>query len=125
MNKVSHFEVPVEDLKEAQKFYGEVFGWQFKPWSEDYVSVRTVKSDSEGKSTEVGGINGGLQKKGPRAKSVTFVMEVDDIDKTLEDIESRGGSIAVPKEKMGDMGFYAQFEDPEGNRLGLFQSLEK
>ena len=26
MNKVVHFEIPVDDVKRAQKFYGEVFG---------------------------------------------------------------------------------------------------
>lgn len=125
MNKVSHFEIPTDDLKKAQQFYGDIFGWRFKPWSDEYVSVQTINSDVDGKPLEMGGINGGLQKKGPRAKGPTFVIEVNDIDRAILDIEKRGGTIVVPKENMEGKGHYAQFEDPEGNRLGLFQSTEE
>ncbi len=123
MNKVSHFEIPADNLDQARDLYSKVFGWTIKEWDDSgsYLSVRTVPSDDEGNPTEPGGINGGIQKRGPRAKNPTFVIEVEDIDKAIEDIEANGGSVAVNKEDMGGMGQYAQFEDPEGNRLGLFQ----
>ena len=34
MGRVVHFEVHVEDMERAKKFYGEVFGWKFEDWSE-------------------------------------------------------------------------------------------
>lgn len=30
MNKVVHFEIPVDDLERAQKFYKSVFGWKME-----------------------------------------------------------------------------------------------
>ncbi|WP_241451454.1 VOC family protein [Arsenicicoccus dermatophilus] len=29
-----HFEIHVDDLERAKRFYGECFGWQFQDWSE-------------------------------------------------------------------------------------------
>ena len=49
------------------------------------------------------------------------MIQVDSIDNTLRNIETLGGKVAIPKESIGDMGFYAQFDDPEGNTIGLFQ----
>ena len=32
MPRVVHFEIPADDLGRAQRFYGDVFGWQFQKW---------------------------------------------------------------------------------------------
>lgn len=123
-NRVMHFELPASDLAKAQSFYGTVFGWKFRPWDENYVSVIAAESDAEHRSTEVGAINGGLQKKGPRAQTPTIVVDVDDIDVTIVEVQAHGGTVAIPKEAMSGMGYYAQIEDPDGNRVGLFQSMK-
>ena len=34
MGRLVHFEIHVEDMDRAKKFYGEVFGWKFEDWSE-------------------------------------------------------------------------------------------
>ena len=34
MGKVIHFEIHVDDMERAKKFYGEVFGWSFQDWSD-------------------------------------------------------------------------------------------
>jgi hypothetical protein len=51
-----------------------------------------------------------------------ITIDVDDIDATLAEIESRGGSTVEKKIPVGDMGFAAYFTDSEGNLLGLWQS---
>ncbi len=122
MNKVVHFEIPAKNLPMAQKFYSKAFGWKFNKWGKDYSVAIASKLDKKGRGKEAGAINGGIQKKGPRAKSVTIVLETKNIDDSLKKVKANGGKIAIPKEKMGDFGFYAQFDDTEGNRLGLFQS---
>ena len=35
-----------------------------------------------------------------------------------------GGNILYPKTSVGDLGFVAEFEDSEGNRIALHQSIE-
>ncbi len=34
MGRLVHFEIHVNDMDRAKKFYGEVFGWSFQDWSE-------------------------------------------------------------------------------------------
>ena len=34
MGRLIHFEIHVDDMERAKKFYGEVFGWTFEDWSE-------------------------------------------------------------------------------------------
>ena len=121
MDKVVHFEIPAGDLEKAKKFYSEVFGWQIMPYNDWYLSVVAAESDGNKMSKEKGAINGGIQKRGPRAKMPTIIIQVKNIDDSSAKIKKNGGKIAVEKEKISDMGFYAQFDDTEGNRIGLFQ----
>ena len=59
MNKVIHFEIPVDDVERAKKFYGSIFGWQLKDEPEmDYVMVTTVETGEHGPKVP-GAINGG------------------------------------------------------------------
>ena len=120
-SKVTHFEIPAVNLERAQKFYGDIFGWTFNPYDDDYVMVTASECDDLGAPIEYGTINGGLQRKGPRAQTPTIVISVENIDTALKKIIELGGKVVIQKEMMGDMGSYAQFEDPEGNRLGLFE----
>ena len=34
MGRLVHFEIHVNDMERAKKFYGEVFGWSFQDWSD-------------------------------------------------------------------------------------------
>lgn len=124
-NKVVHFEIPADNLEKAQKFYGDVFGWTFKKFDDDYIMIIAAETDKDGRTSEVGAINGGLQKRGPRALAPTLVIGVEDIDNALAMVKGNGGTVAVNKDKVGDEGYYAQFNDPEGNRIGLFQYVSK
>ena len=51
-----------------------------------------------------------------------LVVEVDDIEATLEQVEKRGGATVSAKQAVGEMGFSAYFTDPEGNLMGLWQN---
>ena len=125
MDKVVHFEIPASDMAGAQEFYSKIFGWQFVKYNDWYSTVRTVEVDENMMPKESGAINGGLQKRNYKAVSPTVVISVDDIDAKIMQIEKAGGKVVVPKEAIGDMGFYAQFFDPDGNRIGLFQASKK
>jgi len=45
MDKVTHFEIPADDMKREQKFLQSVFGWKSEGWDEDYYHVKTVEMD--------------------------------------------------------------------------------
>jgi predicted enzyme related to lactoylglutathione lyase len=51
-----------------------------------------------------------------------ITIEVDDIDRALETINSLGGSTVRPKMPVMDMGFAAYFRDCEDNLMGLWQN---
>ncbi len=34
MGRLVHLEIHVDDMEQAKKFYGEVFGWSFQDWSD-------------------------------------------------------------------------------------------
>ncbi len=68
--------------------------------------------------TGEGGINGGIGRS-EDADRVTFYVQVDDLEKTLEGIEGRGGKTLVPPTEIPNMVTFALFQDPAGNTVGL------
>ncbi|NUR07011.1 MAG: VOC family protein [Nocardioidaceae bacterium] len=122
--RVVHFEVPFEDQERAIGFYSEVFGWQIQPLPEmSYVMVTTGPSAPQGGGPEEPGfVNGGMLARNAPIGGPVLVLEVEDIDKSLEQIGERGGTTVEAKVAVGDMGFSAYFRDPEGNLMGLWQS---
>ncbi|HEY43579.1 MAG TPA: VOC family protein [Anaerolineae bacterium] len=55
---------------------------------------------------------------------VLVYIRTSDIDTTLKKIESLGGKTLVPKTEIPNIGWFAFFADPTGNRVGLFTGLE-
>ena len=48
-------------------------------------------------------------------------FKTENIDETLKLVTSNGGQILYPKTDNG-IGFVAEFEDTEGNRIALYRS---
>jgi predicted enzyme related to lactoylglutathione lyase len=124
--RVTHFEIPADDVERAQAFYREAFGWRIQPVPEmNYTLISTTDTDENGFPKEPGAINGGLMTRGGTFTAPVITIEADDIDDTLLTVEKLGGAVAAPKMAVGDMGFAAYFTDPEGNVIGLWQSARK
>ena len=124
--RVVHFEIPFDDGDRARSFYKEIFGWQVMEMPEmSYTIVTSGPSNHQG-PTESGYINGGML---PRTQASTagpvIVVDVDSIDQTLERIGGQGGTTVVGKTPVGDMGFAAYFTDPEGNVVGLWETVPR
>ena len=125
-HKVVHFEIPTSDMKKARAFYEKVFDWKLEAMGDGgYCMAETTPSDADGMPTEAGGINGGFYKRESKQDHPTFVVLTDDLDKTIADIEKAGGTITTPKHPIGEWGFMADFTDPEGNDMGLWQQPKK
>ena len=125
MDPVQHFQIPIDDVERAKKFYQEVFGWEIRSFPEiNYHAITTVPTDEQGHPTTPGGINGGLFERGTHGHdSISVVVTVESIDNCLTRIQLAGGKVAVPKTPVGGFGFFAQLCDTEGNILGLWQNL--
>ncbi len=126
MQPITHFELPSDDLDRATSFYAEVFGWDIEeiPMGDDvYTSVITTREGEHSDNGTSGGINGAIIDRETPLTHPIITMEVASIDMYLEAVESAGGSVVFPKSDANGMGYYAYFEDTEGNVLGLWESL--
>ncbi|MBI3619301.1 VOC family protein [Candidatus Peregrinibacteria bacterium] len=129
MDKVVHFEIPVNDLDEARKFYS-IFGWELQDWpmpdGSTYVGVRTVSVDEKTRiPKEPGAINGGIMKRTKDVKAPVLAINVSSLDEKIKQVEKAGGSLVMPKVEMMGMGFYAYVQDPSGNVVGLWEDAKK
>jgi len=125
MDKVVHFEIPADDTARAREFYGSVFEWNLQPMQGyDYTMALTTPVDQKTQMpTEPGAINGGIRKRSAETPTPVIVVSVDSIDQSLKKIESEGGSTVLPRTEMSGMGAYAYFKDPEGNIMGLWETI--
>jgi uncharacterized protein len=120
MARVSHFDISALDTERAISFYEDIFKWKFKKWDSDDMEYWMITTGPKSQT----GINGGLAKR-VKDNYVVNTIEVKSIDKTIEQIKEYGGKITVEKSPIPGVGYYAQFEDTEGNLLGLMEPSKK
>ncbi|MCX6728384.1 MAG: VOC family protein [Candidatus Saccharibacteria bacterium] len=127
-NNIVHFEIYVDDLERAQKFYTEVLGWAFDYRKDyDYTLVYPGGKVTEGPATV--GVNGGMMKRNAPAPSddkaspnaFVCTISVDDVDATLEKVTANGGRIDVPAMEVPGVGRLAYVRDSEMNLIGLLK----
>lgn len=123
--RVVHFEIPYDDGDRARGFYSEAFGWDLQSWGDGAYTLVSTGPTGESGASEPGFINGGMMQREAPYGSPIIVIEVDDIDASLETVERLGGTTAMARQPVGDMGWSAYFKDPEGNLLGLFQAARQ
>lgn len=119
---VVHFEVTGKDGKALQSFFSQVFDWEIEADNEfNYGTVKGSESATYGQ-----GIGGGIAQ-GPDGYSghTTFYVEVPDVEATLKQVESLGGSRMMgPDEVMPGLTI-GLFTTPEGQVIGVMQEPPK
>jgi uncharacterized protein len=116
-NAVVYFEIPVTEMDRAVKFYTAVFRFSFEKDTIDNNEMALFPFTES--ST---GISGALAKGEiykPSKNGTLIYFRTDDIDETLQLVKQNEGKILYPKTSNGDLGFAAEFEDSEGNRIAL------
>lgn len=128
MGRIVHFEIHVDDMERAKKFYGEIFGWRFEDWT-DFAGM-TYFGAVTGDSSEHG-IDGALmQRQGPPPEKnqpmngFACTMGVEDYDSIEAKILSNGGILAMPKYALPGMAWQGYYIDTEGNVFGIHQPDE-
>ncbi len=119
MNTIAYFEIQSSDTARDIKFYETVFGWKFI--KEEFVPIEYYR-------IETNSINGGLLKrpaKVPPTESGTnaFVcsVQVENFDKTNEQILQIGGQVALPKFAIPGRCWQGYFVDLDNNTFGIFE----
>ena len=107
MSRIVHFEIHASDPVRAIGFYAGVFGWEFHQWEGGEANYWLIATGPD----EEPGINGGLIKRQgdppeefAAVNCYTCVVQVADLDTTLEKITSEGGVIALPKMPVPGVG---------------------
>ncbi len=117
-NVPAWFEIPTRDLDRATRFYETLLG------------AELIREDTQmGKMAvfpaRIPHVTGSLvQAEGyrPDAQGMVIYLNLrEDLTQTLNRVEPAGGKVLMGKTELpDDMGFFAQFQDCEGNRVGLF-----
>ncbi|UFP92881.1 VOC family protein [Gloeobacter morelensis] len=121
-NPASYFEIPVVDLDRAMQFYSAVFGYRFER-EQIHGNEMALLPIYEGQE----GISGALAQGEiyvPSKNGSLIYLNSSDINATLNKVKSNGGDVLLPMTPVGELGFVAEFEDSEGNRIALFQNHE-
>jgi uncharacterized protein len=118
-NPVVYFEIPVNDMDRAIKFYKTVFNVEFAKEIIDKNEMALFPFADENS-----GISGALAKGEiykPTKDGVVIYFHTENIDQTLQLAAANGAPILYPKTDNG-IGLVAELEDSEGNRIALYAS---
>lgn len=115
---VCWFEIGCTDMTRATTFYAKLFGWEFQNFGDSsYQLVRGLTSETLGgalfarkdASTK------------PNTAGTTVTFSCDDCGATAKDAVSFGAKLVSDKAEIAPgMGYIAQIDDTEGNRIGLW-----
>jgi predicted enzyme related to lactoylglutathione lyase len=117
-HRIVHVELPAASGKEASRFYNEAFGWKDSLYADaDYYMFDLGDGTGGGfnKLTDEGNIP-------VKPGDVLVYISTDDIEESLAKVESLGGKTILGRTPVADMGAFAFFADPTGNRIGLWQT---
>lgn len=127
---VVHFEMPAKDNVRTSKFYSEAFGWEMMELGAEmnnYLLAGTTPTNDKQMVQKPGEINGGFFKYKDEEgyNSPHIVIQVDNIDETIEAVEKAGGTKLSEKMDIPGIGIYVSFKDTEGNCIGAMQPENK
>lgn len=118
-NVVTWFEIPVTNMQRAKAFYSAVMVTNFKDNDMDGFKMSVFDHEEDAVSGML------VEAKGyepSKTGAVIYLNGGDDLSLFLDRIVEQGAEILVPKTAIneGECGYFAQFSDSEGNRLGLY-----
>ena len=112
---INYVELTVDNMAAAQAFYAGAFGWSFTDYGPTYAGIRAATGDDE-----VGGLAAGPR---PAPGGPLCLIQTTDIEETAAAVWAAGGTlVAEIYDFPGGRRF--EFQDPAGNRLGVFQPAE-
>ena len=113
-NPVVHFEIRSQDPAALREFYSSLFDRQIDVGAaNDYGLVTTRAKD------DPAGIDGGITGTDGGPKMVTFYVQMDDIEASLQKAVDLGATVIVPVTTIPKSATFALFADPQGNCIGI------
>lgn len=114
------FEIPVDDIERAQRFYGSLFGWTFNKLPAaiaDYWHIDTGGKDASP--------DGGMMPRMHPQQPITNYVSVPSVTTAAAKVQKFGGTVCKPKTAVPGMGYFAICLDTEGNTFALWEMNER
>jgi len=109
--KINYVELPAKDFEATQKFFGDVFGWTFEAWGEEYLAFHNA------------GLDGGFYKSelsSTTAAGATLVVFYSErLEETLAKVKKASGDIVQEIFEFPG-GRRCHFTDPNGNEYSVW-----
>ena len=112
---IVHVEIPSANVEAAGKFYQELFGWKLQHMAEMNYTMWEDETGTGGGFPQV-------SDESP-AGQVLIYIDSDDIEADLKKAEKLGGKVVHPKAEIPGTGWFGMFQDPTGNVIGLYTSM--
>jgi len=113
---IVHVEIPAANVQASGKFYQELFGWKINHDSGmNYTMFEAGDGDEYGGFPQVSDEN-------PAGQVLVYIAS-EDIEADLKKVERLGGKVLHPKAEIPQTGWYGVFQDPTGNVLALYTSM--
>ena len=111
--RVSHVEWRVADLGRSVAFLEDLFGWRFEVYSTHYRLYQPEQ-----------GVAVGLLETAERRPGLSPMVHirVGALDPVVARARALGAPVVVERTAVPGHGWYAQFEDPDGNLIGVFEA---
>ena len=116
----THIEIPADDPARAQRFYQDVFGWNFRAMEgyPDYFLYTTAAGDE--------GVRGAIGKRDVSAPhEVRNYIHVDSVDESAARAIELGGRVIEDKAEVPGQGWYAVVTDTDGNQFALWERMPR
>ncbi|MFH1197212.1 MAG: VOC family protein [bacterium] len=116
-NVINWFEIPVEDIDRASKFYAEVLGGELSQMEMAGIKMAFLPMQGEG----VGGALCQSDAYKPSTDgTLVYLNGGGDLSVPLARVENAGGKIILPKTLITEeIGYMAMFIDCEGNKVAF------
>lgn len=121
-NPINWFELPVNDMDRAKKFYETILGIEISVQEFGKALMGWFPFEANGP-----GATGTLMKGEsyvPSHHGTMIYFSVPEIDDVLAKVKAAGGKVLNQKFSLGEHGFSGHFEDSEGNRVALHQAAK-
>jgi len=121
MATIAHFDIPVDNVERAKRFYESLFDWTIEktPGEMPYWFIGTT--DLNGQKS----VGGGMAKREKAGQQITNFIGVRSIAECLERVKDLGGDVLQPKTPIPGWGHLAVCLDTEGNTFGLWEEDQK
>lgn len=118
-NAIQNFQIPVLDFESAHNFYSKVMDYELDKMEYSGAQLGLFKYDMEK------GVGGTLIKSDGLTPSnqgtMVYLHAGNDLQPFLDRVRQFGGQVVHEKTQLGpEMGYFAIFNDTEGNRVGLY-----